>query len=48
MCQRCIEIDTTIARYEWIKKHISDPKTVQAANDLIAKLEAEKIALHTE
>jgi hypothetical protein len=46
MCDRCIEIDETIARYRWIKVHIIDLQTVQAANDLMAKLEAEKAVLH--
>jgi hypothetical protein len=48
MCDRCVEIDETIARYRWIKVHIIDPPTVQAANDLIAKLEAERAELHPE
>jgi|HubBroStandDraft_2_1064218.scaffolds.fasta_scaffold2001038_2 hypothetical protein len=48
MCERCAEIDATIGRYEWIKTQIIDPKTVQATNDLVAKLKAEKAALHPE
>jgi hypothetical protein len=48
MCERCNEIDRTIAHYRWIKEHLPDPKTHQAADDLIKKLEAERIALHPE
>jgi hypothetical protein len=48
MCDKCYEIDATISRYEWIKGHINDLKTAQAADDLIAKLKAEKMALHPE
>jgi hypothetical protein len=48
MCDKCVEIDKTIARYQWIKTRITDSKAVQAATDLIAKLEAEKVNLHPE
>jgi hypothetical protein len=48
MCDKCIEIDKTIAHYRWIKERVIDPLTHQAADDLIAKLEAEKAALHPE
>jgi hypothetical protein len=48
MCDRCIDIDATISRYQWIKTRITDSKAVQAATDLIAKLEAEKVNLHPE
>jgi hypothetical protein len=48
MCEKCIEIDKTIAHYQWIKERVIDPLTQQAADDLIEKLEDEKIALHPE
>jgi|HubBroStandDraft_2_1064218.scaffolds.fasta_scaffold1146871_1 hypothetical protein len=48
MCEKCIEIDKTIAHYRWILGRVIDPLTHQAADDLIEKLEAEKIALHLE
>ena len=48
MCEKCAEIDKTIAHYRWIKGRVIDPLTQQAADDLIEKLEAEKIALHPE
>jgi hypothetical protein len=48
MCDKCVEIDKTIAHYRWIKERVIDPLTHQAADDLIEKLEAEKIALHPE
>jgi hypothetical protein len=48
MCERCDEIDRTIAHYRWIAGQIIDSKTNQAANDLIEKLENEKRALHPE
>lgn len=48
MCEKCVEIDKTISHYRWIKGRVIDPLTRQAADDLIEKLEAEKIALHPE
>jgi hypothetical protein len=48
MCEKCNEIDKTIAHYRWIKGQLTDPKTHQAADDLIAKLETEKRELRPE
>jgi hypothetical protein len=48
MCEKCVEIDKTIARYQWIKARVIDTLTRQAAEDLIEKLEAEKAKLHPE
>jgi hypothetical protein len=48
MCEKCDEINGTISHYRWIKSQLIDPKTHEAADDLIAKLEAEKRALHPE
>jgi hypothetical protein len=48
MCEKCVEIDKTIAHYQWIKGRVIDPLTHQAADDRIQKLEAEKTALHPE
>jgi hypothetical protein len=48
MCEKCDQIDRTIAHYQWIKERVIDPKTHQAADDLIAELEAKKCTLHPE
>jgi len=48
MCERCVEIERTIAHYKWIKAHLPDPNTQQAADGLVVKLEAEKRALHPD
>jgi hypothetical protein len=48
MCEKCVEIDKIIARYQWIKARVIDTLTRQAAEDLIKKLEAEKAELHPE
>ena len=46
MCDKCDEIDKTVARYMWLKRQVTDPQTQQAIDDLIKKLEAEKRARH--
>jgi hypothetical protein len=47
MCIECDDIEATIARYRRLGKHISDAQMREAANHLIAGLEAEKQALHS-
>jgi hypothetical protein len=42
------EIDETIARYRRLREQISDKQTIEAADRLIAELEAQKLALHPE
>jgi hypothetical protein len=46
MCEKCTEIEKTIAHYRWIKGQLLDLQMHQAADKLIANLEAEKLALH--
>jgi hypothetical protein len=48
MCEKCIEIDQTIERYRKILRSIGDQVTVDRAKELIAELEAQKVALHPE
>jgi hypothetical protein len=48
MCEKCKEIDVTIARYRRLRNQVNDQQTRQAADDLIAKLEAEKCSLLPE
>jgi hypothetical protein len=48
MCDKCVEIDKTIERYRRILLSIGDRVTVDRAKELIAELEAQKIALHPE
>ncbi len=48
MCEKCDEIDETIARYKRLKIQISDAQANQAADRLIAQLEAQKAALHPQ
>jgi hypothetical protein len=48
MCDRCSEIDKTIARYRRILLAIGDQVTIDQARELIGDLEAQKVALHPE
>jgi hypothetical protein len=48
MCEKCEEIDKTIARYQRILLSIGDQVTVDRTKELIAELEAQKAALHPE
>lgn len=46
MCERCQQIDVTMARYRRLASQIGDQQTVDTAHRLMEKLEAEKLALH--
>lgn len=46
MCSKCDQINATMVRYRHLKVHVNDQQTTQALDVLLAKLEAEKQALH--
>jgi hypothetical protein len=48
MCEKCIEIDNTILRYQRITTSINDSLTVERANKLIADFKVQKAALHSD
>jgi hypothetical protein len=48
MCEKCTEIDKTIQRYRRILLAIDDRLTVDRTREMIADLEAQKVALHPE
>ena len=48
MCETCNELDTKIEHYEKMAFSLSDQLTVGRIKALIAKLEAQKKALHPE
>jgi hypothetical protein len=48
MCDQCIKLDDRIARYKRIKDQINDKQTQEAADRLVAELEAKKATLHPE
>jgi len=47
MCDTCDEIDDRIERYCRILKNVSDQEFNERAEALIAKMAAEKLALHS-
>lgn len=46
MCEKCVEVDKTILRYQRILLSIGDQVTVDRTKQLIAELRAQKAALH--
>jgi hypothetical protein len=46
MCEKCIEIDEIIARYRRLQKGVPDKQAYEAADTLVAALEARKAELH--
>jgi len=48
MCEKCVEINKTIVRYQRILLSIGDPVTVDRTKELIADLQAQEVALHPE
>jgi beta-phosphoglucomutase-like phosphatase (HAD superfamily) len=45
MCHRCDEIDKTIERYRRITERILDQPLIDGVKELIAQLEADKVAI---
>ena len=48
MCKQCVEIDGRIARYRRVMMSIGDEVTIERFKEVIADLEAKKLALHSE
>jgi hypothetical protein len=48
MCEKCVDIDEAIARYKRLRVQIVDQMASRAAEELIVRLEAQKLALHPE
>jgi hypothetical protein len=48
MCEKCEAIDKRIGHYREMAAHLTDALTLEGIGILIAKLEADKKALHTE
>jgi hypothetical protein len=48
MCDQCKAIDKRIGRYREIAARVTDTQTLDGIGMLIAKLEADKKALHPE
>jgi len=48
MCDKCVEIDVKIRRYQNILRSITDQATIGGAKRLIVELQAQKAVLHPE
>jgi hypothetical protein len=48
VCGECIQIDRKIERLRTLALRISDQQTLNGIADLIAELEAKKLALHPQ
>jgi hypothetical protein len=48
MCEKCVEIDKKIKRYRDVLRSITDQRTVDGAQALIADLVGQQAALHPQ
>jgi hypothetical protein len=46
MCDKCVDIDKAIERFRNVQRSILDQVTLDRAKEMIAELEAKKVALH--
>jgi len=46
MCNECVELDKTIARYREIIRQALDALTSDRLNEAIAEMQQRKVALH--
>jgi hypothetical protein len=47
MCWKCEQIDKEIGHYRGLSTRITDERSAKGLDILIAKLEAEKVTIHT-
>jgi hypothetical protein len=48
MCDKCIELDGKMERYQRLSSRITDQRTLDGIAGLIASMKAQKTALHPE
>jgi hypothetical protein len=48
MCEKCVELDAKIDRYEGLARMITDEQALAAIGQEIERANAEKAALHPE
>jgi hypothetical protein len=46
VCDKCTELDRRIDHLKKMIERLEDPETVEAANEMIAQMEATKATLH--
>jgi len=48
MCDKCVELDGKIARYQRLSSAIADQLTLDGIKELIQRMKAQKAALHPQ
>jgi hypothetical protein len=48
MCTKCDVLNKRIRRYNRLSASINDPTIIDRFNQMVAELEAEKVALHAD
>ena len=48
MCDKCVELDGKIEHYQRLWSRITDQPTLDGIKELIARMKAQKAALHPE
>jgi hypothetical protein len=48
MCNKCEELDRRTGHLRKMVEQLADPQTIEAANSLIADMEAKKAAFHPQ
>jgi hypothetical protein len=46
MCEKCVELDGKISRYRQLASKVTDQRTLDGIQKLIAQMQAEKTAIH--
>jgi hypothetical protein len=48
MCDKCVELDSTIEHYRLLSSRLTDQPTIDGIKELIERMQAAKAALHPE
>jgi hypothetical protein len=48
MCERCVELDKKIEHYRVMASRITDQPVLDGIKHLVERMQAQKVALHTE
>ena len=48
MCDKCVELDKKMLRYERLSSAITDQRTLDGIKELIKRMKAQQAALHPE
>ena len=48
MCDKCVEIDQSIARYRRLARSLGDQSMIDQVEEMAKEMEAQKIAFHPD